>query len=231
MNRWIGHVLQRVRLGEEVEHRRVPPLDDGREPVEQAEELLPTLDDALVVERHVEVGVLVADLDEAGLEVVEVAPHVAVVRPEAGEVDVGQEEHPVADPEAAVAAGVPGQVDGLDRGAAAEVEDVAVGEAGGIGPRRVVEVLDDLGGELVVERQAVHGHQALEAVDAGEVLGVDVDRGVGEQPVAGDVVLVAVAVDHGVDGHRRAARSTTVIDGSMMSVSARPLTSSELPDG
>ena len=103
-----------------------------------------------------------------------------------------------------MAAGVPGQVHGLD-GGAAEVEDVAVDEALGVGPRRVVEVLDDLGGELVVHRQPVHGHQPVEAADAGQVLGVDVDAGVGEQPVAGDVVLVAVAVDDGVDRHRRAA--------------------------
>ena len=34
---------------------------------------------------------------------------------------------------------------------------------------------------------------------------MDVHAGVGEQPVAGDVVLVAVAVDDGVDGHRRTA--------------------------
>ena len=65
---------------------------------------------------------------------------------------------PLADAEAAVAAGVAGQVDGLD-GRAAEVEDVAVAEPVGVGARRVVELLDDVGGERVVERQAVHVHQ------------------------------------------------------------------------
>ena len=80
-----------------------------------------------------------------------------------------------------------------------------VDEALGVGARRVVEALDDVGGELVVERQAVDVHQAGQAADAGEVLGVHVHPGVGEQPVAGDMVLVAVAVEHGIDGHGGAA--------------------------
>ena len=57
----------------------------------------------------------------------------------------------------------------------------------------------------MVDRQAVDVHQPVQAVDAGQVLDVDVDPGVGERPVAGDVVLVAVAVDDGVDRHRCAA--------------------------
>ena len=199
------HLLERVRLGQELEHRRVAPGDDRGEAVEQPQELLAALDDALVVERHVPAGVLVADLGQARLEVLEVAPHVAVVRPEAGQVDVGQEEHVAADAEAAVATGVAGQVHGLDGRAAAEVEDVTVGEAVGVGTGREAELLDDGRRERVVDRHAVDVHQALQALHAREVLDVDVDPGIGERAVAGDVVLVAVAVDDGVDGDRRAA--------------------------
>ena len=74
------HLVERVRLGEELEHRRVAAVDHRGEGVEQPQELVAALDHALVVERDVEVGVLVADLGEARLEVLEVAPHVAVVR-------------------------------------------------------------------------------------------------------------------------------------------------------
>ena len=52
---------------------------------------------------------------------------------------------------------------------------------------------------------AVDGQQTLEAAGRSEVVVVDVHPGIGEQPVAGDVVLVAVAVDDGVDGEGCAA--------------------------
>ena len=198
------HVVERARLGEVLEHRRVAAGDHGLEAVEQAHELVAALDDPLVVIGHVEAGVLVADLHQRRLEVLEIAPHVAVVRAEPGEVDVGQEEH-VADPEPAVTAGVAGEVDGLDGDATAEIEDVPVLEALGVGPRRVVELLEDGRRERVVDGHPVDVHQALQAVGAEEVLVVDVDAGVGEEAVAGEVVLVAVAVDDGIDAHRRPA--------------------------
>ena len=76
--------------------------------------------------------------------------------------------------------------------------------------------------ERVVERHAVDVHQALQALHAGQVVDVDVDPGVGERAVAGDVVLVAVAVDDGVDAAPGTPRSTTVTDGSISSDSAAP---------
>ena len=60
---------------------------------------------------------------------------------------------------------------------------------------------------------------------------MDVHAGVGEEPVAGDVVLVAVAVDHGVDGDRGAALGhdrDRRVDDDRLGLAA---TSSELPDG
>ena len=77
-----SHVVDRVRLGEEVEHRLVPSIDDRAERVDHPDERLATLDHALVVERDVVVGLLVAHLGQARLEVVEIAPGVAVVRAE-----------------------------------------------------------------------------------------------------------------------------------------------------
>ena len=156
------HLVQRVRFGEELEHRLVASVDDRPERIEEPEELRLPLDDPLVMERHVVIGFLVAHLGQTRLEVVEVAPDVAVVRPETRQVDVGQEEHATRDAEAAVAAGVPGEMDRLHR-RATEVEDVTVGKTDRIRARCIVELLDDLGRERVCRRQAVHGHQAVEA--------------------------------------------------------------------
>ena len=57
MKRCAAISVERVRLGEELEHRLVPAGDHGVELVEQTQELLAALDHALVVERDVEVGV------------------------------------------------------------------------------------------------------------------------------------------------------------------------------
>ena len=81
-----------------------------------------------------------------------------------------------------MAAGVAGQVDGLDRGAAAEVEDVAVDEALGVGPRRVVEVLDDLGANSW-SRGRPRPPSSRRGCDAGEVLSVDGTRASGNRPL------------------------------------------------
>ena len=60
MNRCVAMSSIDVRLGEEVEHRLVAPSDHRGERVDQLDEGLPALDHALVMERHVELGVLVA---------------------------------------------------------------------------------------------------------------------------------------------------------------------------
>ena len=76
----LDHVVDRVRFAEELEHRCVASVDHGGERVDELDELLAPLDHTLVVERDVVLGVLVADALQARLEVVEVAPRVAVVR-------------------------------------------------------------------------------------------------------------------------------------------------------
>ena len=84
---------------------------------------------------------------------------------------------------------------------------MAVGEAvcvrTGVKWNSSITVCSKLVAGLPVE--AVHGHQAVDRGDTGKVVVVDVHPGVGEQSVAGDVVLVAVAVDHRVDRRRCAA--------------------------
>ena len=115
-----------------------------------------------------------------------------------------------------------------------EIPHVPVAEAFGVGPRGVVELLDDLLGERPARLagQPVDVHQPVEAARPGQVGVVDVQPRAGEQPVAGHVVLVAVRDDHGVD-RRPAPRplATTVTDGSMITASPSPRTTSELPDG
>ncbi len=105
-----------------------------------------------------------------------------------------------------MATGVARQVHRLHPDTAAEIEHVTVVEPLGIGTRLEVELLDHDLFELAPGRagEPVHGHQPVDALRADEVGVVDVHPGVGEQPVAGHVVLVAVAVDDRVDGHRRA---------------------------
>ena len=108
------------------------PGDDGMEGVEQLEERLAPLDHALVMEGHVDLGLFVTHPDQALLELLETAEDVAVVGPKAGEVDVGEEEHTLGDPQPAMACSVAGQMHRLDR-YATEIPHGAVGVALGIG--------------------------------------------------------------------------------------------------
>ena len=205
--------------------------DDRGERVDQSQELVAALDDATVVERHVVAGVLVADLRQARLEVLEVAPHVAVVRAEAGEVDVGEEEHLAVDTEAAVAAGVAGEVHGLD-GRAAEIEDVAVAEAGGIGARRVVEHLDDVLGER--DGRVGSPYTAINPSrlwTPGRSSWCTCTRASANRPLPAMWSSWLWLLTTASTAAGAPPRATTLTDGSMMRVSARPRTSSELPDG
>jgi len=102
----LPHLVEGVGLTEELEHPSMPGLDHGREPIDELYKRLSSFDDALVMKRHVEVGLFVADPGQAGLEVFEVAPDVAVVRAKPGEIYIGQEEDTVAYPEPAVASSV-----------------------------------------------------------------------------------------------------------------------------
>ena len=144
--------------------------DHRSERVDHLDEGVATFDDALVVKRHVVVGFLVADLGQTGLEVFEVAPHVAVVRTESSEVDVGEEEHPV-HPETAVTASVSGQVHRVHGDAATEIEHVAISETLGVGPRHVVEFVEDclLERGTRFARESVDLHQPVDALCADDV--------------------------------------------------------------
>src|SRR5262245_47974073 len=102
---------------------------------------------------------------------------------------------------------VAGRVDGPDTDAP-QVEDVAVGVATGVRTRDEVEAIDHDAGEVGTRRtlEAVDLHEAVERSHAGEIgLGQMPGRGRVEM-VPGDVVLVAMAVEHAVRT-RRAPRS------------------------
>src|SRR4030095_13626978 len=95
---------------------------------------------------------------ERALEVGEIRPRVAVVGPEAREVDVAEIELALAlETEERVATRVSGRVERADAHAAAELEHVAVAEGQGVGPRLVVEVFDDDPAERRVHRLRVSG--------------------------------------------------------------------------
>ena len=81
---------------------------------------------------HVPLRFFAAHSPEALLKIIEVAPGVTVVGTEAGEVYVRQKEDIVGNSEAAMAAGMPWKVNALDR-QTAEVKDVAITEAAGVG--------------------------------------------------------------------------------------------------
>ncbi len=172
---------------------------------------------------------------ERALEVGEARPGVAVVGPEAGEIDVGEIEHVVGlDPEERVAACVPGCVQHADAHAAAEIEDVAVAERLRVGPRDEVELLDDSLAEGGLHRLgiAVDRHHGVERTDAGQIRFVQMPGHAGEEVVAGDVVLVAMAVERrGPRAGSACARATRPSPGSITTVSSAPCTSSELPCG
>lgn len=100
-----AHIFDGFWLSEEVKHCLMATSNHRCEGVDHFDESVASFDDALVVERYVVVGFLVADLGQARLKVFEVTPHVAVVGAEAGKVNVGEKKHTV-HPETTVAASV-----------------------------------------------------------------------------------------------------------------------------
>ncbi len=100
--------------------------------------------------------------------------------------------------------GVTGEVHGLDVNAA-EVEGVAVGEPISVWPASEVELVDHLFGEVFLRLpgEAIHRHQAVQALGAWQVFVVDVHAGLPEEAVAWHVVFMAVAVQHRVHAHTR----------------------------
>ena len=132
------HLVDGAWVLQKLEHRLMTASDGALELVEHFNEVRTSLHHAFVMERDVEVGVLVAYSVDAVLEVIEIAEDIAVVRAKAGEVDIGEEEDAVGNAEPAVANRMPGQVDRLNLDAA-KVPHRTVLIADGIGSRRVVE--------------------------------------------------------------------------------------------
>ena len=136
------HFLDGMRLSQKLEHLFVAARNDGRELIQQGKEVGATFNDALMMEGHIEIRILIADLSEAGLEVFEITPNVSVVGAKSGQVDVGEKEHAVGDPKPAVASGMSWKVHrlGLDL---AEIEDGAVLKSDSIGAWCEMEFLDN----------------------------------------------------------------------------------------
>ena len=182
------------------------------------------------MEGHVDLGIFFAHPDQALLELLETAEDVAVVGPKAGEVDVGEEEHTLGDPQPAMACSVAGQMHRLDR-YATEIPHGAVGVALGIRTRLVVELLEVLLLEvgMLFRRGFGERHQRLNAASDREVIVMDVDPGIGERTIPGDVVFMSVTVDHRID--RRLDPEVDHRDRRIDDHRFPPWISSELPDG
>jgi len=84
---------------------------------------------------------------------------------------------------------------------------MAVAEADRVGPRRVVELLQDGFGKVGswLTRQPVDVHQSFKTLCSWKIFGVDVHLRISEKTVARHVILVAVAVDHCVNGYTNSA--------------------------
>ena len=119
------HVFESVRLRKKREHLAMTPIDHRSESIEAFNEIRAAFDNPLLVKRDVVGGVFVAHPAQALFEVFEVAPGIAVVRTESGQVDVREKEDIAFDSEATMAAGMTGEMDGFDR-EPAEVETVTV---------------------------------------------------------------------------------------------------------
>ena len=146
-------------------------------------------------------------LFERAFERFEVGPSVPVVRAEAAQIDVGQEQDAVRlDQKAAVAASVARGVNHPHRNAAAQVEQIPLAKGHGVRPWLVEERLPQVPAVLLAARglDAEDVQEAVEVEQTRQVLFVDVDRRIPEQRQRRRVVFVAVAEQHEVDARQRA---------------------------
>ena len=90
MNRWR---TMSASCGVQTSTQALPRGAEDRrfERIKQFQELLAAFDHALVVKGHIEIGLFVPNLADAGLELVKVAPGISVVGTEPAEIDVGKE--------------------------------------------------------------------------------------------------------------------------------------------
>ena len=99
-----------------------------------------------------------------------------------------------------MASGVARQVDSLD-GDPTEIPAVAVLKGEGVGPRAVVKLGEQGVAEIIASRsvEAVAVEHPLDRVCAIEIVGMDVNPGIGKGRVARHMVLMSVTVDDGVN--------------------------------
>jgi hypothetical protein len=154
------------------------------------------------MECDIPAGVQVANGGDAGSELGEITPVIAVVRPETGQIDVADEGDTVwFDQERTVAASVTGEVHHLHPHAA-QIEHVAVGEPLGVRGTDEVERLGDHRTErcVGVGRHAVHLHQAVQLAHATQVGVVCTDENGAQDAETGHVILVGMTDQGSVDG-------------------------------
>jgi hypothetical protein len=194
------HFVEGARLAEELEHRLMPARNDGGKIIEKGKESGPAFDHALVVKGDVEIGILIADLSQAGLEILEVAPNVAVVGAKSCEIDIREEKDAIRDPKPAMPASVARQVDCLDA-CSSEVESGTIGESDSIRSGREVEFFDNklFKSASSFALESVDVHQAIHGLRTGQVGLVDVNTSIVKEAIPGEVILVGMAIDHGVN--------------------------------
>ena len=190
---WLPQVLQQPSLA---------VGDPINVPVQASEKRLAIVEQADVVSGEVVRRLDIAHPLQRVFEFSEIRPGVPVVRPEAGQVDVAKEQYAVGlDHEGAVTPGMAGRVNHPHRDAAAEIEQVAVPERHGVRPGLVEERRPQVPSVLLATFRfdPEDVEEAVEVEQAGQILLVNVDRGVPEQRQRRGVILMAVAQQHEVD--------------------------------
>lgn len=105
----LNDVFDRARLGEKGQQSLFAVLDHGSKLVELCEKFGAAVHNALVVKRDERFGVNVPALLNCSFKVFEIRPVVAVIRPKAGEVNIGNKENAVwFDQKSAMAPGMAG---------------------------------------------------------------------------------------------------------------------------
>ena len=104
----VHHLRNRMWGGEKLQHFLVTATDDRGKCIEALNEISSALNHTTMMKRDVKGCILVSDLGETALKLIEIAPGVAVIGSETGEVDIGTEKHAATDPKARMAPGMAG---------------------------------------------------------------------------------------------------------------------------
>lgn len=154
-----------------------------------------------MVERNIPVRLDLTDDSKRSLEILETGPSVTIIRPEAREVDIAQKQHIIRlDVKAAVAPGVARCVDYMNAHLT-EVKDVTTAESMRVRPRSKMKVFNHYPLPNRANRlgKTVHAHEGVKGRNSSEVGFVDMHRFVGKQMVAGNMILVEMAVQYAVN--------------------------------